>query len=138
MGARIRRLGGRQAGARFVKALLDEHFSLQVAELLRERGLEVEAIVERKDLPAAPDSEVMEVAADEQRAVVTNNIKDFRSIAAERLTSGRGHAGLMLVPSTRGRRRDHTGALADAIEALMRAHPDGMTNTEHWVPQLSE
>lgn len=138
MGAGIRRLGGGQARARLVKALLDEHFSCQVAELLRERGLEVEAIVERKDLPAASDREVMEVASDEQRAVVTNNIKDFRSIAAERLTDGRGHAGLILVPSSRGRRREHTGALANAIEALMRAHPDGMLDTEHWVPPSSE
>jgi hypothetical protein len=131
-------LGGGQARARLVKALLDEHFSFQIAELLRERGLEVEAIGERKDLPEAPDDEVMEVAAGEQRAVVTNNVKDFRSIAGERLTDGRGHAGLILVPSSRGRRRDHIGALANAIEALMRAHPDGMANAEHWVPPFPD
>jgi Domain of unknown function (DUF5615) len=116
-----------------VKALLDEQLSSQIARLLRERGLEVEAIVERNDLPQAPDSEVMEVAAREQRAVVTNNIKDFRKIAAERLAEGRGHAGLILVPSSRGRRRDHTGALANAIEALMRAHPGGIPDAERWI-----
>ncbi len=121
-----------------MKALLDEHFSFQIAELLRERGLEVDAVVERSDLPGAPDSRVMAVAAEEQRAVVTNNVKDFRSIAAERLTDGRGHAGLILVPSRRGRRRDHAGALANAIEALMRAHPEGIADAEQWVPPFPE
>lgn len=119
-----------------MKTLLDEHFFAQIAGLLRERGLEVEAITERKDLPEAPDGEVMEVAAREQRAVVTNNIKDFRPIAAKRLTDGSGHAGLILVPSRRGRRREHTGALADAIEVLMRAHPDGIPNAEHWISSV--
>lgn len=120
-----------------MKALLDEHFSFQIAKLLRDRGLEVEAIVERNDLMEAPDGEVMEVAAREKRAVVTNNIKDFRKIASERLVEGRGHAGLVLVPSSRGRRRDHIGKLADAIEALMRAHPDRVPDTEHWIPPSS-
>jgi hypothetical protein len=116
-----------------VKALLDEHFSFQIALLLRDRSLDVEAIAERDDLPEAPDSKVMEVARREQRAVVTNNIKDFRLIAAERLASGQGHAGLILVPANRDRSRDATGALADAIETLMRAHPNGIANSEHWI-----
>ncbi len=116
-----------------MKALLDEQFSPQIARLLRERGLDVEAIVERSDLPESSDSEVMEVAVHEQRAVVTNDLKDFRPIAAERLTSGQGHAGLILVPARRDRGRDSTGALADAIETVMRAHPKGIPGAEHWI-----
>ena len=75
----------------------------------------------------------MEAARREERAVVTNNIKDFRPIAAERLTDGRGHAGLILLPTNRSRRRNATGALADAIEAVMRAHPKGIPGAEHWI-----
>ncbi len=120
-----------------MKALLDEQLSPQIARVLRERGLDVEAVAERSDLPQASDAEVFDVASREQRAVVTNNVKDFRPIAAERLADGRGHAGLILLPASRGRGRDATGALADAIETLMRAHPDGIADAEHWIPRFS-
>jgi hypothetical protein len=120
-----------------VKALLDEHLSFQIAVLLRDHSLDVEAIAERDDLPEAPDSKVMEVAAREQRAVVTNNVKDFRPIAATHLASGQGHAGLILVPANRDRSRDATGALADAIEALMLAHPEGIAGSECWIAPLA-
>ncbi|HEY7961513.1 MAG TPA: DUF5615 family PIN-like protein [Solirubrobacteraceae bacterium] len=115
-----------------MKALLDEQLSGQIARLLRERGLDTQAVVERPDLVQAPDSQIMDVALREQRAVVTNNIRDFRPLAAERLADGRGHAGLILLPSRRSRSRDATGALADAIEAVMRAHPDGLAGAEWW------
>jgi hypothetical protein len=116
-----------------VKALLDEHFSHRIAQTLRERALDVEAVSERSDLAEAPDREIMEAAWREERAVVTNNVKDFRLIAVERLADGRGHAGLILLPSNRSRRRDSTGAIADAIEGVMRAHPDGIPDAEHWI-----
>jgi hypothetical protein len=117
-----------------VKALLDEQLSPQIAQLLRDRGLDVDAVAERPDLREASDRDVLEAACGERRAVVTNNIKDFRPLAAERLADGRGHAGLILLPASRGRSRDATGTLADAIEAVMRAHPEGIFGAEHWVP----
>jgi Domain of unknown function (DUF5615) len=116
-----------------VKALLDEQLSPQIARVLRERGLDIEAVAERFDLPEASDREVIDVATREQRAVVTNNIKDFRPLAAERLADGRGHAGLILLPATRNRSRHATGALADAIGAVMCAHPGGVAGAEHWI-----
>ena len=119
-----------------MKALLDEQLSPQIARVLRERGLDVAAAAERSDLVEAADRDVIDLATREQRAVVTNDIKDFRPIAAECLMDGRGHAGLVLIPASRARSRDATGALADAIEAVMRAHPDGIPNAEHWIRPL--
>lgn len=116
-----------------MKVLLDEHFSAAVALLLRERGFDAEAVTERSDLLEAPDRDILDTAARDGRAVVTNNIKDFRPIAAERLTDGRGHAGLILVPGPRHRRRADTGRLADAIEAVMRSHPTGIAGSERWL-----
>ncbi len=118
-----------------MRALLDEQLSGQIARLLRERGLDAEAVVERSDLVQAPDDEVLAAAAREGRAVVSNNIKDFRPLAAERVTDGRGHAGLILLPArrSRSRSREATGALADAVEAVMRAHPEGIPSAEHWI-----
>lgn len=120
-----------------MKVLLDEQLSGQIARLLRERGLDAEAVVERADLLQAPDSVVMDVALREERAVVSNNIQDFRPIAAQRIGEGRGHAGLILLPSSRPRGRDAIGALANAIEAVMRAHPQGMQSAEYWIPPRS-
>jgi hypothetical protein len=116
-----------------VKALLDEQLSPEIARLLRERGLDVEAVAERADLREEADDGVMEVAARERRAVVTNDIKDFRPLAAERLADGRGHAGLILIPASRSRRRGATGTVAGAIESVMCAHPDGIPDAEHWI-----
>lgn len=116
-----------------MKVLLDEHFSPAVARLLRERGLDAEAVVERSDLVEKSDSEVLDSANREGRAVVTNNIKDFRPIAAERLADGRGHAGVILAPCPRRRRRADTGRLVDAIEAVMRDHPNGISGSERWI-----
>jgi hypothetical protein len=49
------------------------------------------------------------------------------------MASGQGYAGLIFVPSTRDHSNDASGALADAIEAVMRAHPNGIPDAEHWI-----
>lgn len=73
----------------------------------------------------------------EGRAVVTNNVKDFRPLAAEWLAYGRVHAGLILLPSTRTRTRDSIAAIADAIESVLRDHPEGLSGSERWIGPLS-
>jgi uncharacterized protein with PIN domain len=120
-----------------VKVLLDEQLSVEIAQELRRRGLDVEAVTERPDLIKASDERLVEVAMQEDRVVVTNNIRHFRPIAAQRLAQGKQHAGLILLPSSRARNRNATGALADAIEAVMRAHPKGIPGAEHWIGPLS-
>ncbi len=118
-----------------MKALLDEQLSPQIARVLRERGLDVDSVAERPDLVESSDERILDTASNEQRAVVTNDIKDFRPLAAARLADGRGHAGLILIPAARSRRRAATGDLADAIEMTMRAHLNGIANAEHWISQ---
>jgi hypothetical protein len=117
-----------------VKALLDEQLSSRLALELRRRGLDVEAVAERVDLIGLADDRLMDVAAAEGRALVTNNIKDFRPIAARRLGDGHGHAGLILLPATRSRSRAAIGGLADDVEAIMRANPKGLADSERWLP----
>ena len=114
-----------------MRALLDAQLSPEIAHLLRSRGLDVDAVTARADIPdSTRDAALMEIAAAEGRAVVTNNVKDFRPIAGRRVQRGQGHAGLILVPSTRRRTRADIGALADAIEAVMRANPEGIASGE--------
>lgn len=119
-----------------MRELLDEQLSGAIATELRSRGLDVEAVCERPDLIRRSDEEVMAAATAAARAVVTNNIKDFRPIAARRLAEGSGHGGLVLLPARRSRTRAAARALADAIEAIMRADPGGLADSERWVPPL--
>lgn len=116
-----------------MKVLLDEHLSPLIARVLRDRGFDCASVSERDDIISASDDVVMEVASAEDRAVVTNNVKDFRPIAAVRSTTGLGHAGLILVPARRTRTRDATGYIADAVAAIMLAHPRGISGQEHWI-----
>jgi predicted nuclease of predicted toxin-antitoxin system len=74
-----------------VKALLDEQLSPQFAVLLREAGYDAVALAESVDLVGSIDWTILDVATGEGRAVVTNNIKDVRPFAAERLAQGRTH-----------------------------------------------
>lgn len=120
-----------------MKALLDEQLSPQIATLLRKAGYDVLAVADRSDLVGRSDRLVFEVAAREGRAVVTNNIKDFRPLAAEWLTQGRTHPGLVLLPSSRIRTRTAVAALTEAIETILRAHPDGIAGSERWISPLS-
>jgi len=119
-----------------VKALLDEQLSAQIAALLRQAGLDVEAVADRPDLIGRSDMLIFEVACNEDRAVITNNIKDFRPLAAQWLAQGRIHAGLILLPSSRTRTRDSITMLADRITIVMGDNPDGLASSERWIGPL--
>jgi predicted nuclease of predicted toxin-antitoxin system len=121
-----------------VRALLDEQLSPQIAAILRGHGQDVVAVAERADLIGQGDRIIFEVASAETRAVITNNIKDFRPLAAERLARGQGHGGLILLPSSRVRSRALVERLAVAIEAVLRANPDGLQSSERWIGPLDE
>jgi predicted nuclease of predicted toxin-antitoxin system len=119
-----------------VRAILDEQVSPQIAVLLRKAGYEVDAVADRRDLVARSDRTILEIACREGGAVVTNNIKDFRPLAAEWLAQGKVHAGLILLPSPRSRSRHAIAAVASAIETILRDHPDGLDGREYWIGPL--
>jgi predicted nuclease of predicted toxin-antitoxin system len=116
-----------------VKALIDEQLSPEIAVLLRQAGFDVIAIGERSDLIGSSDRVVFDVATAENRAVITNNIKDFRPVAAERLILGQTHSGLILIPSKRTRTRAAVAVLADMIATILSDHPNGLADSERWV-----
>lgn len=116
-----------------MRVLLDEQLSPLIAGLLRNAGYDVLAVVDRDDLVGCSDRIVFETATSEGRALVTNNIKDFRPLAAEWLAKGRMHPGLILLPAARTRTRAAVAALAAAVEAIGRAHPEGIAGAERWV-----
>ena len=67
-----------------LKLLLDEMLDPAIAERLSRRGHEVEAVAERPDLRTQPDSVILAAAEDEDRVIVTQDLGDFRVLAASR------------------------------------------------------
>lgn len=116
-----------------MKVLLDEHLSPLIAQALRDLGFDAQSVSARSDLMSTSDEALVEVATAEGRAVVTNNVKDFRPVAADRLVGGAGHGGLILLPARHTRTRRATGRLTEAIAEIMTAHPSGIADREVWV-----
>jgi hypothetical protein len=79
---------------------------------------------------------IFEVACSEDRAVITNNIKDFRPLAAQWLAQGRVHAGLILLSSSRTRTRAAITMLPDRIASILRDNPAGLASSERWIGPL--
>jgi predicted nuclease of predicted toxin-antitoxin system len=121
-----------------VRTILDEQLSPQIAALLRKASYDVDVVADRDDLAGRSDRTVFEVACREGRAVVTNNIKDFRPLAAEFLAQGKVHSGLVLLPSTRTRSRAKIATLATAIGNVLRDNPDGIASSERWIGPLTD
>jgi predicted nuclease of predicted toxin-antitoxin system len=119
-----------------VRALLDEQLSPLIAALLRQRGFDVVSVIEREDIAGRSDRMILDIASEEGRAVITNNVKDFRPLAAERLARGQAHGGLILLPSKRTRTRAVVESLADAIGRVLEAHPEGLEASERWLGSL--
>jgi predicted nuclease of predicted toxin-antitoxin system len=102
-----------------VKLLLDEMYAPVVAEQLRSRGHDVVSVhdAEYRRLEGAPDEEVFAAAAGEGRALVTENVPDFRRLEADALARGEAHASLVFT-SNRQFPRGQPGTIGQLVEAL--------------------
>lgn len=116
-----------------LKFLLDEMWPPEVANQLRQRGYDIEAVGRRRDLREQPDEVIFAAAQAERRAIVTENLDDFLVIAHDFLARGNTHWGLILTPSSFGRaRRSAIGRLVKALEALVEESVD-QRNLERWL-----
>lgn len=102
--------------------LLDEMLSPHIAEQLRSSGWDVTAVAERRDLVGMSDADVLALATEEQRIVVTLNIADFAKLAQAWASHERPHAGVLLVSTTTFRQdRGFVGAVVAALDHAARA-----------------
>lgn len=110
-----------------MKLLLDEMYAPVVAEQLRARGHDVVSLhdPEYRHLEGAPDEEVFAAALAEERALVTENVPDFRRLEAEALARGEAHATLVFTSNRQFPRGEHRtiGRLVEALHALMSEAP---------------
>jgi hypothetical protein len=103
--------------------LLDEMFSEAIAQQLRAKGHDVQAVVADPSLASLPDDQILARAAATGRALVTANIKDFMPLDARYRAAGQEHAGLILVSAkTFPQNRSYTLAVASALAALLDEH----------------
>jgi predicted nuclease of predicted toxin-antitoxin system len=119
-----------------VKLLLDEMLSPAIARELRARGHDAEAVAGHPDREALSDPEVLGLARVEHRAVVTNNVRDFRPLHHEAITpGGPGHYGVIFIPGTYRRTRNDIGKITAALEALLTEYPGDadLANGEAWL-----
>jgi hypothetical protein len=119
-----------------VKLLLDEMLAPVIARELRARGHDAEAVAGRPDCEALSDPEILAVARSEHRALVTDNLRDFRPLYAEAITpGGPGHYGMIFIPGGYRRTRADTGKIVTALEAVLAAHPGeaGLADGEAWL-----
>lgn len=100
--------------------LLDEMFSDTIAQQLRAKGHDVQAVVADPSLASLPDGQILARAAATGRALVTANIKDFMPLDAQHRAAGQEHAGLILVSAkTFPQNRSYTSAVTSALAALL-------------------
>ncbi len=127
---------GASPGSARLKLLLDEMYPPAIAEQLRRRGHDADAVAAKAELRALADPEIFAVAQHEQRVVVTENIDDFSAIADTHDRGGHPHHGLILLhPHRYPRGNARTiGRMVTALERLLHEQPGRTpTSLRHWL-----
>lgn len=110
-----------------MRLLVDEMYPAVVAEQLRARGHDVVSVhdPEYRRLEGAPDEEVFAAALAEDRALVTENVPDFRRLEADTLARGETHAALVFTSNRQFPRGEPgtTGRLVEALHTLLTEGP---------------
>lgn len=111
-----------------MKLLLDEMYTPTIAEQLRARGRDAASIhdPEYRMLEGEPDDEVWAAAIADERALVSENVQDFRRIEANALARAQPVARLIFTTDRQFPRGDPAtlGRLVTALDALLAANPD--------------
>lgn len=112
-----------------MKLLLDERISATVADQLRARGHDVVAVQDDHlaQLRGIDDRVLLSHAADERRAVVTDNVPDFFRCHQARLEAGDIHYGLLFFTNDTFARHRHElfiDQILAALEDELTAHPE--------------
>lgn len=104
------------------RLLLDEMLSSAIAAQLGQRGHDVEAVVVDPDRRRLPDEEILSLATDLGRTVVTTDIRDFALLDRVWTAVGRRHAGLVFLPSAAfPQTAGFIGAVVTALHAAATA-----------------
>jgi predicted nuclease of predicted toxin-antitoxin system len=119
-----------------VKLLLDEHYADHIAVQLRAAGHDAVTVSER-GLKGTDDEPLLALAASEDRALLTNNARDFLPLVARWAASGEDHCGVLLTSdSSLPRGKSSIGLYVKLLRRLMDANPGtrALANQVRWLP----
>ena len=116
-----------------MKLLLDEMWPPAIAAALRERGHDVVAVAERPDLRGQPDEVIFAEALADARAIVTENVVDYRPLASAALRADRASPTLIFSSNRNYPRaaRRTAGRLVVGLDTLLTSR-DSLA-AEHWL-----
>lgn len=116
-----------------MKLLLDEMWPPAIAVALRERGHDVVAVAERSDLRGKSDDVIFAEAQADARAIVTENVVDYRPLASAAIRAGRASPTLIFTSNRSYPRavRRTAGRLVVALDTLL-SRWDSLEG-EHWL-----
>jgi hypothetical protein len=109
-----------------LRLLLDEMYTPAIATELRAQGHDVVSVHEAiPPLAGSADEEVLKFAVSRERALVTENVRDYRPLEAALLIAGGHSHGIVYTSNRQFPRGDPatTGRLVRALEALLRDEP---------------
>ena len=108
-----------------MRLLLDEHYSREIAAQLRERGHDVTAVKEDAALEGLDDEPLLNVARDQGRALLTNDVSDFATLTREWAGRGESHAGVVYTSDdSMPRSRNTVGLYVERLAKLLDEHPE--------------
>jgi uncharacterized protein DUF5615 len=118
-----------------VRLLLDVHHSPAVATALTASGHDVIAAATDPVLTKASDEDLLRAAARDERAVVTENARDFDRIVRAWAARGDHHAGVIFTSSRRFRRatRAYPAILISALATVLANPPAARNDWVHWL-----
>lgn len=119
-----------------MRLLLDEMLDAAIAEQLRKRGHDVEAVQGNTELEARTDLDLLREASKRGRVLVTDNVQDFARLHRQFARSGELHHGILLVSPRRYPRAKGTiRKWVDGLDKFLRAHDkDSPENQTSWLP----
>ena len=120
-----------------MRLVLDELYSKQIAEQLRERGHDVVSVTERPDLQGLLDTDLLALMAAERRAILTENWADFGRELEKAATAGMTHYGVVFTLRQQlPRSRDTIGLYVRVLDDFLDRHPaeDALLNSYRWLP----
>ena len=124
---------------RGLRLLLDEHFSPKIAPGVAQAGSRRSR---REGAPRiywpGPIARTSLPMQDQRRAIVTQDLGDFRPLLEQAANDGERTYGLICEPSKIRLRRDATGQLLAALDRLLKENPDDDAAAKAWWRHLAE
>jgi len=120
-----------------VRLLLDAHIHPQLAGLLRGRGIDAESAIEWREggLASAPDLELLAVAREDRRTLVTFDVGSVPALIRQLTEAGVEHAGVLFI-STKTYMPEQIGPLAEALVRFLASLPDeDLLNQTRFLPK---